>query len=342
MNISTGRFVLDIVTRLLNKSLSSEEYYKIGGSKNIFRRCVERNKGIGDTCSEALSNLIVKETKHDELKKKLILDYLKQFLTVKEKNYIKRNPTDIKTIVKFTTVKFTAHNNSVPDLGNVQYFDLSTDGNFRVVGVRDLISMGWNFEDIVNETIKIDYETINDITLEHNGDNDQWVQVVHENPETLRFLVDENAKAIGYYYFIPLFEDVFQKAKEGQLFDSEITVDKVPFLLQGTYDIYFIVICLRETYRKTFALRQMLFSVMELFEEMASNGIFINEICTQAYSDSGIALCKSIGLKYLKNHIDKGTVYHGTIMDILEHPLYTKFSKLKEMYTSEMQKYEGG
>jgi hypothetical protein len=140
----------------------------------------------------------------------------------------------------------------------------------------------------------------------------------------------------GYYYFIPLFKDVFQKAKDGQLFDSEITVDKVPFLLQGIYDIYFIVICLRETYRKTFALKQMLFSVMELFEEMALNGIFVNEICTQAYSDSGIALCKSIGLKYLKNHIDKGKVYHGTILDILKHPLYAKFSKLKEMYTTKI------
>ena len=259
-------------------------------------------------------------------------------MTLEEKLYFSRNQNDIKTAVKFAIAKVSSSSSSgVPNLSNIHYFNLATNGNFRVVGIRDLVSMGWTFKDIVNETIKIDYETINDITSEHNGDNEQWFQVVRENPETLRFLLDENLKAIGYYYFIPLFKDTFQQAKNGQLFDSEITVDKVPLMLQGTYDIYFIVICIRETYKKAFALKQMLLSVMELFEEMASNGIFINEICTQAYSESGIALCKSIGLKYLKDHVDKGQVYHGNISDLLVHPLSAKFDNLRNIYDNRLK-----
>jgi len=331
MNTDTAMFILDIVTKLLNKPLSSNEYYGIGGSKDIFRRTVERNKGIGDTCIEVLSNLIIKETEYNEIKKNLVLDYLKQFLTHKEKIYVKRNSKDMKTIVNFAAAKFSTHSN-VPDLSSVQYFNLSTDGNYRVVGVKDLVNIGWTFKAVVDETIKMDFETIDNITLEHNGDNEQWFQIVRETPETLRFLIDENNKAIGYYYFIPMFEDMFSKAKNGQLFDSEITADKVPLFLQGIYNIYFPAICIREKYRKTLALKKMLISALDLFEELALSGIFINEICALAYSNSGASLCQSVGLKYTQNHIAEGKIYHGNIEDLLKHPLCTKYAKLKDLY----------
>jgi len=84
MNTS-ARFVFDIVTKLLNKPLSSNEYYKVGGSKNIFRRCVERNKGIGATCAEALINLIIKEIKYNELKKKFDFRLFKTIFDIRRK-----------------------------------------------------------------------------------------------------------------------------------------------------------------------------------------------------------------------------------------------------------------
>jgi len=469
---SSAKFVNDIVTKLLNKPLSSNRYYKIGGSKNIFRQCVERDKGIGATCSEALSNLIIKETKYDKLKRNLVLDYIKQYLTKKEKEYVERNPDDIKTIIIFATSKFS-NTVSIPDISKIDYHQkkdfisitqniselyekavlyLSSDPmigfsltksiidsiieyivnqekiklkatksnsisdvllskkilndniaftlehienllkiefksntsykhdfidscfsslriivkwflsdylkstykietlpfqskkalksqtnynlpKFRIVDINDLIDLGWTLEDIVEEGMKIDFETIDDITIEHNGDFEQWLSVARENSETIRYLLNNQNELVGYWHFTPLSNNTFQKAKRGELLDSEITIEKIPFLIPGTYNIYFIAICLKAIYRRrNMTFGNLLFSIIETIEEMAKNNIFVNEICALAYSNSGIQLCNSIGLKYLKDHLEHGQIYCGSIYDLLEKPFCKEYPDLKRIY----------
>jgi hypothetical protein len=478
MNTS-AEFIVDIVVKLLKKKLSSNEYYGLGGSKNIFRLCVERCKGIGDTCTETLANLIIQETKYDEIKKKLVMDYLKQYLSPKELDYLNRNPNDIKTIVIFATSKFSVKTRrTIPDLNKVKYstvkkntkhqiqiltsklsdlyekmvtyididpvislslsktilgtineyilengkikkstikkdfadiflakkifpenvalsmkhlensFQLEskmdrnyhedfidscfsslrlvikwflseylkstykiemqiirvpeekkTNNNallseFRIVDVNELISLGWTLEEIVEEGMKIDFETIEDITIEHNGDFEQWLTVARENSETIRYLLTKENKLIGYWHFSPLFNDTFQKAKNGKLLDSEITIEKIPFLLPGTYNIYFIAICLKEIYRrKNMTFGSLLFSIIETIEEMADNKIYVNEICALAYSNSGIQLCNSIGLKYIRDHVEHGQIYCGSIYDLLDRPFCKNFTKLRKIYS---------
>jgi len=36
MNLNTSKFIVDIIKNLLKQPLSSNEYYGVGGSRNIF------------------------------------------------------------------------------------------------------------------------------------------------------------------------------------------------------------------------------------------------------------------------------------------------------------------
>ena len=99
----------------------------------------------------------------------------------------------------------------------------------------------------------------------------------------------------------------------------------IPTFTEGTYNIYFLCMCLKDKYRKTASLRKLIFSFLETIEVFATSNIYFSEITTLAYSTAGKSLCKSIGLKKLKNHKDHGDVYWCNIQDILKNPLCNKF-----------------
>jgi len=321
---NTMEFLEQLVVKILKKNLTSKEYHSLGGSKNTIRQCYDRNRNIGSGVVEVLSNLIVQETKCDPIKKNIVLDYLKQFLTQNEKEYLKRNPSDIKTIMHFVAEKFK-NKNSISH----------NKEQFKIVNMDELLKMGWSIEDMVNAGINLDYETIDDITEEHNGNFEQWLDVSKSNADSIRWLLDDKNNVIGYWHFTALFDKTFIKAKNGQLLDSEITCHEIPLLLPGTYNIYFIGICLKEEYRrKTMTFGRLLFSIIEVIEEMAKKKVFINEICALAYTDNGIQLCKSIGLKYLRDHIEHGKIYCGKIMDLLDRDFCKDYVGLKNTYKS--------
>jgi hypothetical protein len=243
-NISVAKFITDIVLNLLNKPLSSNTYYALGGSKDIFRKCVERNKGIGDTCTETLINLIKQETKFDDIKKKVVLDYLKQYLTLKERNYMYRNQNDIKTIVTFAVSKFSPRSININNVsyGNENKFKL------KIFSITELLEMGWTIEKYEQSVIKLWKDIIKDIPDEYIGDIEGWKKIILEHPETRKVLLDEKNNIIGYWEFDPLFDDTFTKAKNGTLLESDMQLNDIPYLISGTYNIYFENICITSAY----------------------------------------------------------------------------------------------
>ena len=79
--LTPEKLIKTIAEDIIKYPLSSEKNFELGGTKNTFRKCIERNNGIGDKVSIMLHNLIAK---HPE-KRNEILQYLEQFLTLEEK-----------------------------------------------------------------------------------------------------------------------------------------------------------------------------------------------------------------------------------------------------------------
>jgi hypothetical protein len=213
-----------------------------------------------------------------------------------------------------------------------------TSEKVKLMDIYDAMKINWNLKDLISESIKLDYEAFDDLTPEHTGTVKQWVNV-NKHSELWRVLVDENNKMIGYWNMVPLYDDSFEKAINGEVLDSEISVDMIPILLPGVYNVYFVAICLDEKYRNTRSIGVLLQSVVQVAEELAENDIYIDKICAQAYSESGRALCKTLKFDYVKEHIDHGEIYQGTMHHLINRPFARKNKKVIELYESFKKNY---
>ncbi|MEN8907616.1 MAG: hypothetical protein ABF289_16820 [Clostridiales bacterium] len=211
----------------------------------------------------------------------------------------------------------------------------NVSSELKIINTKDLIKCGWSLEDIQKEAILIDYETIDNVEPEHVGTFDQWFPIIETHPENRKMLIDKDLNIIGYWSYVQLFDEYYEKAKNGELLDSEIDNTMIPILIPGyVYNIYFLTICLREQYRMKIGLRQLITSLIDTLDDLAKRDIFINEICTLAYSDNGLHLSKGLGLKYYKDHKDSGEMYYCKVKDLLDQPICNKYTELKKLYES--------
>lgn len=208
--------------------------------------------------------------------------------------------------------------------------------SYLVVDEKTVREWGWTPEYQVKQCMELDYETIDHITPEHEGDIAQWVSIIREHGQTWRILVDDNQQIIGYWHFVPLFDEDYELMKEGDLPDGNIRLDQIPRMLPGEYNIYFISICLKVLYQKEMAILRLLESIVDVVDELASQDIYLKNVCTLAYTASGKALCKQLGLK-LHKHLAHGDIYTHDMLDLLNSPIFrknAKSAKIAKTYTS--------
>lgn len=314
--ISVSEFLTTLFKKILEKPVASDKYvtnYNI--SRNNFVYYINTNRPMSQPVAHGLYIIVLDKIKEFPEKESDIANYFSSLLTVKEKDHLFGYE-----IIKAGIAKFTATSNSY-----------KKKSQLKIVGYQDIKRMGKDIHEFVLQAIELDNDTIEDLTDEHEGSLEQWVKLANKLPETYRYLFD-NDEMIGMWGFKPLFDDDFKRAKDGKLFDSELNLSMMPMLITGTYNIYFVNICLKDRYRGTKALKILLDSIAEALVILAERNIFINEICTLAYSLDGERLCKSIGLKYHKKHVDCGDIYCGSIKDLLEKPFCRNFHNLKRLY----------
>lgn len=325
--MDSASFIKKVVEEILGKSLSSFKNYDYGGSYNTIKQAVIRNNSVGKIVALMISNMIINEL--FDFKKYNAIEYLKHFLSeheLKEFKYMKYNPDDIKRLVFLVTEKINKNRNKQIVKRDSLY------AGIRMVKFDELIELGWTYESYIQDCLSLWEKTV-DIPEEHNGDLEQWLPIIKNYPKNREILLNENNKFIGYWNFEPLFDDIFEKAKKGELLDGELHTEMIPPFLDGKYNIYIISVMIREDYRgEAVALKKILLSMIEYVECLSKENIFINKICAWAYTSAGISLAKHIGLKFHKNHVETGKIYLGNIQDLLDQPICKSFVELKKIY----------
>jgi DNA-binding CsgD family transcriptional regulator len=208
--------------------------------------------------------------------------------------------------------------------------------NVAAYDLNQLIKKGWTIEIFAQEIINVFYKTIDNLADDNVSTLEEMVEIIKFNNETKKILIDSEGAVIGCWSLDPLFDEYFEKDKKGEFYVSEFTKDAVPIFVPGnTYNIHFGAICLVGGYRRLSIFKILLYSIVEYIERLAINDIFINEICTQAYSREGRALAKSLGLHYCAEHKDShGQVYCGIANELLRRTFLNDFDILKSLYAS--------
>jgi hypothetical protein len=172
-----------------------------------------------------------------------------------------------------TPVLITKDHSAVPDLAEktrnpskpvlerspVRGEVVGTQSKLKVAGIDDVVQWGWDGTKLLEALIALDYETTDGLTSVHEGNPAQWGPVFMNHPETWRLITTGPRAIVGYWHWAPLFRREYELAKAGQLNDSQITVDTVQYFeFSGTYDLYFVQICMLAEHRRPHSFQLLL------------------------------------------------------------------------------------
>jgi hypothetical protein len=188
----------------------------------------------------------------------------------------------------------------------------------NVADIDDVLNWGWDGTKLLDAFIALDYATLADLTPEDEGDSKQWAPIFMDQPQTWRMLTTEPKVIKGYWHFAPLFPADFARAKAGELLDSEIKADRVQTLAEpGQYDIYFVQLCLHSRFRRPSHKLRLFRSVLSVLDELRQDGIFIREVCANAYTPEGASVCTTFHMQPGAKHRNHGTIYSAPIAALL-------------------------
>jgi len=205
-----------------------------------------------------------------------------------------------------------------------------------VADINDVVRWGWDGEELLRRLIELDYLTTSGLTKVHEGDEKQWGPVFMNNPETWRLLITEPENIVGYWHIAPLFPRQYELAKAGQLLDSQITADTVRvFGGSDRYKVYFVQVCLLPQHRRPRHVQLLFKTFFEVLDTLSADGIFVSEICANAFTQVGASMCKDFNLELMCEHSEHGEMYGGPIGPVLKYSLAQKFPDLQKRYASE-------
>jgi hypothetical protein len=212
-------------------------------------------------------------------------------------------------------------------------------GTTSIASLEDVSDWNWDGIILLDHLIKIDYATISGLTEENEGHSEQWAPVFTEHPDTWRLLIDGPENIIGYWHFVPLFDEEYQLAKQGVLLDGDITSDKLSYFeVPGFYNIYFVSISILPSYRGARNFRLLLDSLFERFTELAQRDIYFKEVCANAFTDVGVSLCKTLEMKYIGEHKDKGKLFIQKFNPIPDLRVFQSYPDFVSLYSKLPQK----
>jgi glycosyltransferase involved in cell wall biosynthesis len=203
----------------------------------------------------------------------------------------------------------------------------------KVVALSTILEWGWDSDRLVEEITGLDYATMEGLTQSAAGTPIQWRAIFEDHPDSWRILSTATPSVVGYWHFVALFKDDFQRALEGQLLDKDIAADRVQsFELPGVYNIYFAGLAIHPSQRSHLSLNALVSSFFEVLQSLANNGIFFEKLCANAFTSYGRSICETLNFTRAGSGVSGGHIYATTIIRLLERPLAARYAKLLDMY----------
>lgn len=170
-------------------------------------------------------------------------------------------------------------------------------------------------------------------------------EIYLKSSETIILLIDRSLKkVISFIFFICLDHENFEKAKQCNLSEKELTAVNVQHdIISGQYNAYVVDI---DAQGKAILLFDALFTRLLKF---AKNGVFFTNWCACACTAQGRSLCEKLGMSKMGKHklANNDDVYYASATEILlkadifksnsTNKRYKKYKELVSLY-SEMNK----
>jgi hypothetical protein len=199
-----------------------------------------------------------------------------------------------------------------------------------------VLQEGWQVETLLRDLIALDYGTVAGLNERNEGNVQQWSSVFQAHPWAWRILVTKpEMEIVGYWNFVFLADEVWRRAVQGKMFDSEIGVDRiVPPVTRGFYRAYFTMITTRGRHLiRIAAIRALWDSLFRVIHELAVEGIFLGEICTSAATPEGKRVCtQRFKMKWVAHNPEHWQVYHVRITQRSARQIFQSYPAILDLY----------
>ena len=166
-------------------------------------------------------------------------------------------------------------------------------------------------EELTKFRVQICYNTMEGLTEEHMGSDNQWIEIDKAFPDNVRILFADN-KTVGYWSFVCLKNDAFEKAKKGVLSEEHFNINLCEEMTKpGEYKGYFTSIAVLPEYRCFKNFRLLIEALIDQLVTYAEKGIFITEWTTNAFTKDGETLSKVLGMQKLRTGKTGGEIYYA-------------------------------
>ena len=203
-----------------------------------------------------------------------------------------------------------------------------------------------SYEDLLNsdkdmEAVKIEIANIVNSVIdpENNEGLENSLAMLENISENWRVILDKNGAIVGYWVFVALQQEYFERAKIGELNEEEITLETIEFIdFPGVYKGYLLLSGIKPQARTAELVQRLYDSMILHFQELATRGIFFDEICGIAESPMGMSALRKLGMSKVCEHQFGGTVHLCDMKNISSNSYLSTFEELTRLYQKQFNK----
>ncbi len=184
---------------------------------------------------------------------------------------------------------------------------------------------GWDGDRLASELIAFRRETMDELPPEFEPDPDDLRDILLKLPDTWRIISTTPERIDGFWHFVPLAGDDFERAKEGKFHYGVLKPEMVlPMDEPGEHDILYMSLSLRPEHRHMTMSMYLLSSYLEALTQLAHRGIFVKHVCANLGTPFAkkLNLVLTLGLEYIGDHQVAGRMYLSYLPDVWKLPQF--------------------
>lgn len=183
--------------------------------------------------------------------------------------------------------------------------EAGSKGDYQILGYQSFEVLNLGEEEMMAKLIQLDYSTMSGISFDAVGSVAQWTGILKTSSFTWRVLVF-GQEIVGYWLYLCLNDETFERAKNGELNEAQITIKDIviPYNLDRDklYKMYILALAIDRRHQDPISSGKFILSFMNDITRLAEGGIFFSEACTVAHTLEGFNICKHLNFRVIGRH----------------------------------------
>lgn len=185
--------------------------------------------------------------------------------------------------------------------------------DIRVARLEELLAAGYTTSKVAMQLVENDYINCESLDEASEGNPQQWEQFLSEASETFCYIL-HNGEIVGNWSITALDDETYERAKRGELLESEIRYEDTPqIFMPGHYNGYILAIGMLPGYRNVKNNRMLIDSLFQQIVEYKGLGIYFDRWLINAFSKDVMRLVSSLGFEPVCDHTAAGKLYELTL-----------------------------